>query len=78
MTINGAAVTLPTSPGTYYLGVVIDPNSTITQLSLPSNAFQVIHVVGPPSKFLTAAGIISAGNTGQFPTAPSGGTVGIS
>jgi hypothetical protein len=77
-TLSGAAVTLPTSPGTYYLGVVIDPDHKLEQLSLPKNALQAIHVVGPPQKILTSSGIISSGNTGQFPTAPTGNAVGIS
>jgi hypothetical protein len=76
--INGSAVTLPTMPTKYFLGVVVDPNGSIKQLSLPRNAFQVIHVVGPPIPHLPPAGVVSAPNTAQFPTAAGGGTVGIS
>ena len=36
-TFTGPAVTLPTSPSTYFLGVVVDPYGKIAQLSLPAN-----------------------------------------
>jgi hypothetical protein len=78
VTIDGTAVTLPTSPRTYFIGVVIDPDNNIKQLSRPGNSFEVIKVVGPPRKTLSASGIVSSSNTGQFPTAPTGEPVGIS
>ena len=46
-TFTGPAVTLPTSPGKYYLGVVVDPYGQIQQLSLPTNLLAEIQVVGP-------------------------------
>ena len=46
-TFTGAAVTLPTSPSRYYLGLVIDPYNTLTQLSLPANRLELIRTVGP-------------------------------
>jgi len=45
-TYTGAAVTLPKSPSTYYLGVVVDPFNTLKQLSLPANRLELIHTVG--------------------------------
>jgi hypothetical protein len=78
VTIEGSAVTLPTSPATYYLGVVVDPNQTLKQLSLPSNVFELIHDVGPPLKTLPPAGVISAAGTEQFPTPPFSETIGVS
>ena len=78
VTIPGTAVTLPTSPAKYFLGVVIDPNGTINQLSLPKNNFELIHVVGPKIKHLPAAGVVSSANTGQFPNPPSGTPIGVS
>jgi hypothetical protein len=77
VTITGSAVTLPVSPATYFLGVVIDPNGNLKQLSLPSNNLEQIHVVGPASKFLPPAGVVSSGNTGQFPNPPSGTPIGV-
>jgi len=78
VTINGAAVTLPTSPRKYFLGVVVDPLGKIKQLSLPQNNFSLIRVVGgPPASGLPPAGVVSAANTDQFPTAPSGNVIGL-
>ena len=34
-------------PGPYFLGVVIDPNNKLPQLSLPTNRLEQIRVVGP-------------------------------
>jgi hypothetical protein len=75
--INGAAVTLPVSPAKYFLGVVVDPNGTLNQLSVPANNFSLIRVVGPKSKFLPAAGVVSAASTAQFPNPPSGELIGV-
>jgi hypothetical protein len=77
VTIPGSAVTLPTSPARYYLGVVIDPNGTINQLDLPKNNFELIHVVGPKARHLPPAGVVSSPNTGQFPNSPSGTPIGV-
>jgi hypothetical protein len=74
--ISGAAVTLPVSPATYFIGVVIDPLGKINQLSLPANSLEQIHVVGPKTKFLPPAGVVSSANTGQFPNPPSGELIG--
>ncbi len=71
-------VVLPASPSTYYLGVVVDPYGTLTQLSLPKNALELIHKVGPPIPHLPPAayppGTIVVPLTGQFPT-PADGTL---
>ena len=77
VTISGAAVTLPVSPAKYFIGVVIDPNGVINQLSVPSNNFELIHVVGPKTEFLPPAGVVSSPNTGQFPIPPSGELIGV-
>jgi hypothetical protein len=76
VSLSGTKVTLSTTPSTYFLGVVIDPQGAIKQLSLPKNSFQVIHVVGPPIKGLPPANTVSNGTSAPFPTAPFGGTVG--
>ena len=77
VTIIGSPVTLPTSPAKYYLGVVVDPTGAIDQLSVPRNSFQQIKVVGPKTRFLPAAGVVSSANTNQFPTSPSGQYIGV-
>jgi hypothetical protein len=76
-TFTGPAVTLPTSPSTYYLGVVVDPYGKITQLSYPKNVFEQIHVVGPSTSGLSPAGIVTTPNDNPFPEPPSGTFIGI-
>ncbi len=75
-TFTGAAVTLPTSPSTYYLGLVIDPNNLLTQLSLPVNRLELIHTVGPATSGLPPAGVVSTPLTLQFPNPPDGVPIG--
>jgi hypothetical protein len=78
-TFTGAAVTLPTSPSTYFLGVVIDPYNTIKQLSLPANRLELIHTVGPATSGLPPAGVVSTppSPVPQFPNPPDGVTIGL-
>jgi len=75
-TFTMAPVTLPTSPATYFLGVVVDPYGKLNQLSLPRNALEQIHLVGPPIGHLPPAGVVSAANTAQFPIPASGQLIG--
>ncbi len=77
-TYTGAAVTLPTSPSTYYLGVVIDPYNTLTQLSLPANRLELIRTVGPATSGLPPAGVVSTplSPVPQFPNPPDGVPIG--
>jgi hypothetical protein len=77
VTITGAAVTLPTSPSKYFLGVVVDPFDKINELSRPANALSLIQVVGPPIPTLPPAGVVSAANTNPFPEPPSGHLIGV-
>jgi len=79
VTINGSAVTLSTTPSKFYLGVVIDPQGTINQLSVPSNNFSLVRVIGPPSKTLPPSGLLSTTPlTNKFPIPPSGVKIGVS
>ena len=76
-TFTGAAVTLPTSPSTYFLGLVIDPNNTIKQLSLPANRLELIRTVGPATSGLPPAGVVSTTPLSQpFPNPPDGVPIG--
>jgi hypothetical protein len=76
-TFAGPAVTLPTSPRKYFLGVVVDPFGAMQQLSLPKNPFAQIHVVGPPVANLPPAGVVSTANTNAFPLPASGVFIGV-
>ncbi|QEH32890.1 hypothetical protein OJF2_13750 [Aquisphaera giovannonii] len=77
VTISGAAVTLPTSPATYYLGVVIDPNNQLNQLSLPTNRLEQIVRVGPSTSGLPPAGVVGSASTTSFPNPPDGELIGL-
>jgi len=78
-TFTGAAVTLPTTPATYYLGLVIDPYNTLTQLSLPANRLELIRTVGPATSGLPPAGVVSTPSNPvpQFPNPPDGVPIGL-
>ena len=76
VTFTGSAVTLPSSPAKYYLGVVVDPNNYLTQLALPANRLEQIHTVGPATSGLPPAGVVSAPLTEQFPNPPDSVPIG--
>ncbi len=78
VTFTGAAVILPSTPSTYYLGLVIDPYNTIAQLSLPANRLELIRTVGPATSGLPAAGTVSTplNPIPQFPNTPDGELIG--
>jgi hypothetical protein len=76
-TFTGPAVTLPTTPAKYYLGVVVDPYGQVAQLSTPKDALEQIQVVGPNNSGLPPAGVISTGNLNPFPEPASGVFIGI-
>ncbi|MGB0067464.1 MAG: hypothetical protein WBQ11_05400, partial [Isosphaeraceae bacterium] len=70
--------TLPTSPSKYYLGLVIDPNNTLKQLSLPANRLELIRTVGPATSGLPPAGVVSTplSPLPQVPNPPYGVPIG--
>jgi hypothetical protein len=75
ITFTGPSVTLPTSPRKYFLGVVVDPNGQIQQLSSSKDLSQ-IQVVGPPVSHLPPAGVVSTANSNLFPLPASGVFIG--
>ncbi len=78
VTFTGSAVTLPTSPSTYFLGLVIDPFNTLRQQSLPANRLELIRTVGPATSGLPPAGVVSTplNPVPQFPNPPNGVLIG--
>ncbi len=78
VTITGAPVTLPTSPGVYNLGVVIDPQFKVQQIHQigrgPDRRLQLLRRVGPPAKNLPPAGVLAnvPPSTNVFPIPPFG------
>lgn len=77
-TIAGLPVTLPTSPGTYYLGVIVDPQNKIQQIKQirrgPTNELMLVRRVGPPVRGLPPAGVIANASStpNPFPVPPYG------
>lgn len=62
VTLNGKAVTLPSTPNVYFLGVKIDPNKTLKQQGFhPSPRFDAFTKVGPPIPGLLPLTIPSTG-----------------
>ena len=76
VTFTGAAVTLPATPGPYFLGIVIDPNNKLHQLSVPTNRLEQIRTVGPCDQRPPTGGVLSSPLTGQFPNPPDGKPIG--
>jgi hypothetical protein len=77
LAFTGPAVTLPTSPRKYFLGVVVDPYGKVQQLRSLSSTLQQVTTVGPPTSGLPGAGVVSSGNTNPFPLPASGTTIGV-
>jgi hypothetical protein len=79
VTYTGAAATLPTSPSTYFLGLVIDPYNTLKQLSVPANRLELIRTVGPATSGLPPAGVVTTPESPlpQFPNPPDGVPIGL-
>ncbi len=77
VTFTGPAVTLPTSPATYFLGVVVDPFGKVAQLSPSSGRLSSIVTVGPPIPGLPPAGVVSTASTNLFPLPASGTLIGV-
>jgi hypothetical protein len=77
ITFTGDNVTLPTSPDTYFIGLVVDPYNKLTQLSTPTNRLEQIRQVGRTGTGLPASGVITSPLVGQFPNTPDGEPIGL-
>jgi hypothetical protein len=73
VTINGDAVTLPTSPSRYYLGVVIDPNNTIIEQKThrPTNRLQGVRLIASVPGGLPPTNVTTTPSTALFPNPPT-------
>lgn len=75
-TLIGSNVTLPADPNVYYIGVVVDPDNQIRELSETgrvSNAHRRLadpRLVGVNNPGLPPAGVLTTRNTNLFPNAP--------
>jgi hypothetical protein len=70
---TGGPVKLPSSPGFYYLGVEIDPTSSIQMTHPPTPLLMSIVTVGPPNAFVPATTVLvnTSGAVPVFPALPS-------
>ena len=68
-----APVKLPTSPGFYYLGIVIDPTGSIQMTTPPTPALKDVVPVGPADPFLPPSTLLvnTSGIPPVFPNLPS-------
>jgi hypothetical protein len=66
-------VKLPTKPGTYYLGIVIDPTHAINQTYAPNPALRAVVQVGPRDPLLGPSTLVvnTNGVVPVFPALPS-------
>ena len=64
---------LPASPGFYYIGIEIDPTSSIHMTHPPTPALMGVLTVGPPSAYLPSANLLvnTSGTVPTFPELPS-------
>jgi hypothetical protein len=78
ITLAGGNVTLPTGPSEYFIGVVVDPDNQIREISEigrgPNPVLEPIRRVGPPIPNFPPAGVLSdpAPPSNVFPIAPFG------
>lgn len=75
-TINGELATLPTSPSTYYLGVVVDPFNKLNLPNQPANRLEMIKIVSAiPGE--TPSGVVGDAATLPFQFPPDGVPIGV-
>jgi hypothetical protein len=75
-TINGGLATLPISPPTYYLGVVIDPFNKLNLPNQPANRLEMIKIVSAiPGETPTV--VVGGPATQPFQYPPDGVPVGV-
>ncbi len=78
VSIQGGNATLPTSPGKYYIGVVIDPENKLNLPNQPANRLELPQLVQTGnSSGLPASGVVSTVNDQPFPIPPDGVPIGV-
>jgi hypothetical protein len=76
VTIQGGYATLPTSPDTYYIGVVIDPFNKLNLPNQPANRLELAQLVRTGGA-LPPSGVVGTPNNAPFPNPPDGIPIGI-
>ena len=78
ISIQGDYATLPTSPGKYYIGVVIDPYNTLNLPNQPADRLELPQLVQVGNgSGLTSSGVVGTVNDQPFPNPPDGVPIGI-
>jgi len=77
VTIQGANATLPVSPSSYYIGVVIDPFNKLNLPNQPENRLELVRSVDANRNPLSPSGVIGSNATKDFQSTPTGANVGI-
>ena len=82
VTITGSPVTLPATPGVYFIGVVVDPAGQNKQIRTiadrgHTNPFSLAKQVGPNQSGLPPAGIFVPGGAANVPAFPSAPVFGL-
>jgi len=77
ITIQGDNVTLPVSPSTYYLGVVVDPYNKLNLPNQPANRLELVRTVRANGGDLSPTGVVTTPGTFAFEFPPDGQPIGI-
>ena len=75
--LQGAAATLPTSPSTYYIGVVIDPSNKLNLPNQPANRLEMVQLVRANGSELSPNGVAGSPAVADFQNPPDGIPIGI-
>lgn len=76
VTINGGNATLPTSPSTYYIGIVIDPYNKLNLPNQPANRLELVKLVSTVNG-QASSGAVGSSSAYVFQNPPDGVPVGV-
>ncbi len=76
VTIDGDYATLPVSPSTYYIGIVIDPFNKLNLPNQPANRLELVKVVSTANGGVPG-GIVGGSGVGDFENTPDGLPIGV-
>jgi hypothetical protein len=78
VSFQGKYATLPTSPGTYYIGVVIDPYNKLDLPNQPADRLELPQLVQTGNgSGLPPSGVVGTVNDEPFPIPPDGVPIGV-
>ncbi len=77
VTIQGANVALPTTPSSYYLGVVIDPYNKLNLPNQPADRLELVRRVSADGGDLSPTGVVTTPGVFPFQYPPDGAPIGV-